>query len=323
MRTKRSVRWAVTAVLALGSGLATAAYPAKPIRIVVGFPAGGATDVVARALGVRLGQALGQPVVVENRAGAGGNIGADVVAKAPADGYTLLVASPAEVTINQFLYARMPYDPARDLAPLAKIASAPLVLVVNAKTPATTVPSLVKEIQAQGSKANFASSGTGGPQQLAGEWFRLMSGTTITHVPYKGGAPAMTDLLGGQVNLFFSGLPPALPHVRAGKLRALAVTTRDRSPLLPEVPTMAEQGFPGFSVENWQGVFAPAGTPASVMTVLAQAIGKITREKDFNEQLKAQGASPAYMNTGDFAGFVSAERMKYSKLVKESGAKAD
>ncbi|AOB28867.1 MULTISPECIES: Bug family tripartite tricarboxylate transporter substrate binding protein [Bordetella] len=310
------------AALGLG-GVAAAAYPDKPIRIIVPFPAGGATDVVARMLGARLGEELGQSVIVENRSGAGGNIGADAVARSPADGYTLLVGSPAEVAINQLLYAKMPYDPAKDLVAVARVASAPLVLVVNARSPAHSVADLLAQIKAKGGTANYASSGTGGPQHLAGEWFRLESRASIAHIPYKGGAPAMTDLLGGQVDMFFSGLPPALPHLQAGKLRALAVTTPERSALLPDVPTMAEQGFAGFAIENWQGVFAPAATPPEVIKLLSERIGAITREPRFAERLQAQGASPAFMDAGEMAGFVDAERRKYSKLVKESGAKAD
>ncbi|KDD24262.1 Bug family tripartite tricarboxylate transporter substrate binding protein [Bordetella bronchiseptica] len=312
------------AATALGLGsVAAAAYPDKPIRIIVPFPAGGATDVVARMLGARLGEELGQSVIVENRSGAGGNIGADTVARSPADGYTLLVGSPAEVAINPLLYAKMPYDPAKDLVAVARVASAPLVLVVNARSPAHSVADLLAQIKGKDGAANYASSGTGGPQHLAGEWFRLESRAGIAHIPYKGGAPAMTDLLGGQVDMFFSGLPPALAHLKAGKLRALAVTTPQRSALLPEVPTMAEQGFAGFAIENWQGVFAPAGTPPEVIKLLSGKIGAITREPGFAERLQAQGASPAFMDAGDMARFVDAERRKYGKLVKESGAKAD
>jgi len=314
---------AFAACLAAIAPSTLAAYPEKPIRLIVPFPAGGATDVVARTLGIKLGQALKQPVIVENKTGAGGNIGADFVAKSPADGYTVLIASPAEVTINEFLYSKMSYDPAKDLMPVAKLASAPLVLVVNSKSPVDSVQSLVRHIKSKPSGVNFASSGTGGPQHLAGELFRLMSGTKMTHVPYKGGAPAMTDLLGGQVDLFFSGLPPALPHIQGGKLRVLGVSTVNRSALLPQVPSVAEQGFAGFNIENWQGVFVPAGTPSAVVDRLERSIAEIVNDQSFGEQLKAQGAAPAFMNSKAFADFVGSERQKYAKLVKESGAKAD
>ncbi|WP_066709806.1 Bug family tripartite tricarboxylate transporter substrate binding protein [Curvibacter delicatus] len=323
MITRQTVLGAVAAALIAIAPQAWAAYPDKPIRLIVPFPAGGATDVVARVVGVRLGQLLKQPVIVENKTGAGGNIGADFVSKSPADGYTVLVASPAEVAINEFLYAKMSYDPAKDLAPVAKLASAPLVLVVSEKSPARSAQDLVRHAKSKPNGLNFASSGTGGPQHLAGELFRITSGAKLTHVPYKGGAPAMTDLLGNQVDLFFSGLPPALAHIQGGKLRVLGVSTAQRFPLLPQVPTVAEQGFAGFDIENWQGVFVPAGTPAGVIELLARSLGEIAADKGFAEQLQAQGASPAFLNTKAFAEFVAKERTKYARLVKDSGAKAD
>lgn len=302
---------------------ATSAFPERTVRIIVPFPPGGATDVVARLLAARLGDEWKQSVVVENKPGAGGNIGADLVAKSAPDGLTLLLSSPAEVAINQYLYASMPFNAAKDLAPVAKVASAPLVLVVNSKLPADSVQALVRYIKARASGVNYASSGTGGPQHLAGESFRLMSGVKMTHVPYKGGAPAMTDLLGGQVDLFFAGLPPALPQIQAGRLRVLGVTTAQRSSLLPQAPTIAEQGFPGFDIENWQGVFVPSDTPSAIVQQISRAIAKATSNAAFSEQLQKQGAVPAYLNEKAFGDFVQAERQKYSKLVRESGAKAD
>ena len=302
---------------------AMAAYPEKPVHLVAPFAAGGATDAVARSLGQRLSKIWGQPVIVDNRPGAGGNLGADLVAKSAPDGYTLLVSSPAEVAINPFLYAKMPFDPAKDLIAVTKVATAPLVLVVNAKSPARSVAELVQYIKSRKGAANYASSGSGGPQHLAGEWFRSMSGTEMTHVPYKGGNPATNDLLGGQVDMFFSGLPPALPHIKAGTLRALAVTTAQRSPLLPGVPTVVESGYPGFAMENWQGVFAPAGTPPAVVAKIAQDIATIAADKEFIAQLSAQGAVPEAMKPAEFASFVGEERLKFARLVKESGAKID
>ena len=323
MHNRRSIVAGLAAAALVAASPAFAAWPDKPIRLIVPFPAGGATDVVARALGIRLGQLLKQTVVVENKAGAGGNIGAEFVAKAPQDGYTVLVASPAEVAINEFLYPKMNYDAAKELAPVAKLASAPLVLVVNSSSPADSVQGLVRLIKSRPNGVNYASAGTGGPQHLAGEQFRLMSGTKMTHVPYKGGAPAMTDLLGAQVDLFFAGLPPALPHIQSGKLRVLGVSTGQRSALLPQAPTVAEQGFPGFDIENWQGVFVPAGTPQAVIDLLSRSIGEIAADKAFADQLVSQGAAPAYLNPTAFGQFVAAERQKYAKLVKASGAKAD
>ncbi len=303
--------------------LAQSYYPDKPVKIIVPFPPGGATDVVGRALAVRLGQLWKQQVLVENKPGAGGNIGADLVAKAPADGYTLLLASPAEITINPYLYAQMPFDPSRDFIPVARVASSPLVLVVNSKSAVKNMPELLQMIKTQGSKVNYASSGSGGPQHLAGELFQLMAGVSMTHIPYKGGAPAITDLLGGQVDLFFAGIPPALPHIVAGKLRPLAVTTLKRSPLLPQVPTISESGFPGFNIENWQGIFVPRGTNSQIVDKIATDIGVIAAEKIFYELLSAQGAIPAPLMPKEFALFVNAESQKYSKLIKDSGAKPD
>lgn len=303
--------------------LAQSPYPDKPVKIIVPFPPGGATDVVGRALAVRLSQLWKQQVLVENKPGAGGNIGADLVAKAPADGYTLLLASPAEITINPYLYAQMPFDPSRDFIPVARVASSPLVLVVNSKSAVKNMAELLQMIKTQGSKVNYASSGSGGPQHLAGELFQLMAGVSMTHIPYKGGAPAITDLLGGQVDLFFAGIPPALPHIIAGKLRPLAVTTLKRSPLLPQVPTVSESGFPGFNIENWQGIFVPRGTNNQIVDKIAADIGVIAAEKNFYELLSAQGAVPAPLMPKEFAVFVNAESQKYSKLIKDSGAKPD
>ena len=302
---------------------AQSSYPDKPVKIIVPFPPGGATDVVGRALAVRLSQLWKQQVLVENKPGAGGNIGADLVAKAPADGYTLLLASPAEITINPYLYPQMPFDASRDFIPVARIASSPLVLVVNSKSTVKNMAELLQMIKAQGSKVNYASSGSGGPQHLAGELFQLMAGVSMTHIPYKGGAPAITDLLGGQVDLFFAGIPPALPHIIAGKLRPLAVTTLKRSPLLPQVPTVSESGFPGFNIENWQGIFVPRGTNNQIVDKIAADIGVIAAEKNFYDLLSAQGAIPAPLMPKEFAIFVNAESQKYSKLIKESGAKPD
>lgn len=308
---------------ALVSGV-SGAYPEKAVRIVVPFPPGGATDVVARALGARLGQIWQQPVVIENKAGAGGNIGADTVVKSAPDGYTLLMSSPAEIAINPHLYSKMPFDPMRDLVPVTRVASAPLVMVVNAgKSTAKSVADVVSAAKSDSRGLTFASSGTGGPQHLAGELFKLMSGAKLTHIPYKGGAPAITDLLGGQVDFFFAGIPPAIPHLKSGKLRALAVTTAKPSALLPGVPALAESGFMGFDIVNWQGIFVPAGTSMSVVEKLAKDIAAVAADKAFVEQLAAQGAVPTVNGPREFRTFVQQESAKYQKLVSESGARVD
>jgi len=310
------------AALAAAFACATAhAFPDKAVRIIVPFPPGGATDVVARSLGQRLSALWKQPVVIENKAGAGGNIGADAVAKAEPDGYTLLLASPAEVAINPFLYKSMTFDPEKDLVPVSKAATAPLVLVVHPSVPAKTLPELIAWLKSRKDGTPYASSGTGGPQHLAGESFRVMTGTNLIHVPYKGGAPAITDLLGGQVSMFFAGLPPALPHIKAGKLRAIAVTTAQPSALIPGVPTV-DSVVPGFDFENWQGVFAPRGTPDAIVQQIARDMATVS-DAALAEQLARQGAAPAPSSPAEFAAFVQKERRKYSELVKMSGAKVD
>ena len=316
-----AIRFLLAALCAFAPA-ALAAWPERPVKIVVPFAAGGATDVVARALGQRLSQAWKQPVVIDNRPGAGGNIGADLVAKAAPDGYTLLLASPAEVAINPFLYKSMSFDPQKDLAPVSKVASAPLALLVHPSVPAKTVSELVAYLKAHPEGTPYASSGTGGPQHLAMEQFRVLTGTNLIHVPYKGGAPAITDLVGGQVQLFFSGLPPALAHIQAGRLRAIAVSTKDPSGLMPGVPPVSAT-VPGFDIENWQGMFAPAGTPPAMIAEVAGEIARISKDKAFHDQLVASGAAPAPLGPAEFAAFLDAERRKYERLVRLSGAKAD
>ena len=318
--SRRSIFTLVFCVFLAGANAAWA-WPDKPVKIVVPFAPGGATDVVARAMGQRLSEMWKQPVVIENKPGAGGNIGADLVAKAAPDGHTLLLASPAEVVINPLLYKSMPFDPQRDLAPVAKIASAPLALVVHPSVPAKTMPELLAYLKANPGTP-YASSGTGGPQHLAGEWFRSLTKTEITHVPYKGGAPAIVDLLGGQVKMFFSGLPPAMQHIQAGRLRVIAISTASPSSLMEGVPTVAAS-VPGFDVENWQGLFAPSGTAPAIIARVAADAARVAQDKSYQDQLKASGAAPAVLAPDAFAGFLDSERRKYRELVQISGAKAD
>ena len=310
--------FALTAVAARGD-----TFPSRPIRIVVPFAAGGATDLIARVVGQKLTESMGQAVVVENRPGASGMIGADLVAKAPPDGYTLLMASTAEIAINPSLYSKMSYDPQRDLAPITLAGVTPLILVVNPASPLHSVADIVKEAKAHPGTISFASAGNGSVQHLSGELVKVLTSTDMVHVPYKGAAPALTDVLSGQVTMFFSGMPPAMPHVKSGKLRALAVTTPKRSPAAPDVPTMAEAGVQGFDISNWFGLLAPAGTPPGILDKLHDEAVKALMQPTVKERLAEQGAEVVADSREHFGAFIKAEADKYAKLIKVSGAKAD
>ena len=321
-------RLAVGALLAF-SALAAApmagaqAYPAKPIRIVVPFPPGGATDILARAVAQKLTDAWGQAVVVDNRPGAGGNIGSEIVAKAAPDGYTLEMGTVGTHAINASLYAKMPYDHVKDFAPVILVAGVPNVLVVNPTLPVNSVQELIAYAKANPGKLNFASSGNGTSIHLAGELFKVMAGVQMTHIPYKGSAPALQDLIGGQVQLMFDNLPPSLPHIKAGKLRALAVTSATRSSALPDTPTIAESGLPGFEASSWFGVLAPAGTPPAIIARLNAEIGAWLASAEAKEKMLALGANIGGGSPEDFARHIAAETAKWQKVVKASGAKVD
>jgi tripartite-type tricarboxylate transporter receptor subunit TctC len=307
-----------------GEGAVAQGYPSKPMRLVVPYPPGGPLDIMARAIGQKLTEAWGQPVVVDNRAGAGGNIGADLVAKSPSDGYTLLMGAVATHAINPTLYGRVPYDPVKDFLPVALVAQVPNILVVNPSVPAGTVKELIDLARARPGTLNFGSGSTGSTGHLAGELFNIMAGVKMVHIPYKGGAPAMADLLAGQVQLMFDNLANALPNVRAGRLRALAVTTLVRSPALPDLPTIAESGLPGFDLTTWFGVMAPAGTSPEIVTKLNAEIVRALNAKDMRERLEKMGAGVPANNTPEhFAAFIRDEAAKYAKVVRESGAKVD
>ncbi len=298
-------------------------YPSRPIRIVVPFPAGGTTDLIARAAGQKLTESLGQPVVVDNRPGAGGNIGAELVAKSAPDGYTLLMGTVGTHAINASLYPKMPYDHVRDFAPIILVAGVPNVLVVNPSLPVNSVQELIAYGKANPGKLNFASSGNGTSIHLSGELFKTMTGVQMAHIPYKGSAPALQDLAGGQVQLMFDNLPSALPLIKAGRLKALAVTSKTRAPALPDVPTVAESGLPGFEASSWFGLLAPAGTPQPVITKVNAEIAKWLATPEAKEKLTAQGANVVGGTPEDFARHIAAETAKWQKVVKESGAKID
>jgi tripartite-type tricarboxylate transporter receptor subunit TctC len=316
----------LAAVLACSTALPlhaqTAAWPNKPIRLVVGYAAGGATDVIARIVGVKLGEQLGQSIVIDNRAGANSNIGAEMVARSPADGYTLFVFTIAN-TINASLYDKLSYDPLTDFEPIGLIAKIPNILVVNEKLPIKSVADYVQFAKDSPNGITFASSGSGSSIHLSGEMFKMTSKLNMLHVPYRGSAPAINDLLGGQVQSMFDNTPSALPHVKGGKLRAIAITSAQRSNLLPDVPTLAESGFPGFDVQSWFGLSAPAGTPRAVVDRLNAELGKVLASPDVRERLVNLAATPSHGTPEQFRSFTAAEVKRWQEVVKLSGAKAE
>jgi len=314
--------FAYTAIFA-GSSLAQTAYPAKAIRYVVPFPAGGPLDIVARAIAQELNKSWGQPVVIDNRPGAGGNIGADLVAKAPADGYTILMGAVSTHAINVTLYNKLPYDPIRDFAPVTLITSVPNVLVVHPSVPANNVKELIALAKSRPGQLNFASGSTGSAGHLAGELFNSMAGVRMTHIPYKGAAPAVVDLMAGHVSLMFDNMSSALPNIKATRVRALAVTTLKRSPLLPQLPTISDAGLRGFDIATWFGIFAPAGAPPDIVARLNSEIVRILHTPEMKERLALLGAEPIGNKPDEFAAFVKAEIPKYAKVIQASGARAD
>ncbi len=307
---------------------AQAAWPTKAVRIVVPFAPGGTTDILARALAPELARAFGQPFVVDNKPGAGGNVGAAEVAKAAPDGHTLLMGTVGTHGINAALYPKLPYDPVRDFAPITLVAGVPNVLVMNpAKAEALkiqTVPDLIRWARANPGKLNMASSGNGTSIHLSGELFKARTGTFLVHFPYRGSGPALLDLIGGTMDLMFDNLPSAMPQIKAGKLKALAVTSAERSAALPDLPTIAEAApLPGFDASSWFGLLAPAGTPADVVQRLQQESLKAMSAPALKERLLAQGAIPSGMPPAQFAAFIASETTKWAEVVKASGAKVD
>ena len=299
-----------------------ASYPDKPIRIVVPFPVGGIADTFAREVGKKLTEAWGQPVVIDNRTGAGGNIGADIVAKSLPDGYTLVVGSIGPHAVNVSLLPTLPFDPVKDFTPIVHLLDAEGLLVVNPSLKATTVPELIALARAEPGKLSYASAGVGTTSHLAGELFKSMTKVDIIHVPYKGNVPAITDLLGGQTSMLFATMPTVLPHVRAGKLRALAVLGTARSPALPEVPTVAES-VPGFEVSNWIAIFGPAGMPPAIIARLNAEVQKIMRSPEIQKRLENEGAKFIPMTPEQFATFQKAEIAKWAKTIKDANIKVD
>lgn len=309
--------------LMAGGAIAQTDFPTKPIRFVVPAAAGGPTEITARLIAQKMSETLGQPVVVDPRAGAGGNIGADIVAKAAPDGYTILMATIGTQAINQSLYKKLPFDPVKDFAPVTQVVQYPLIVVVNPSLPVTSISELIAYAKKNPGKLNRASGGSGTSMHLSGELFRAQAGVDMPHVPYKGSSPALTDLMGGQVDLMFDSMMTALPHVKAGKLRALAVTGAKRSPVVPDIPTVAESGLPGYSAVGWIGVVAPAGTPQPIIAKLNDAIVKALAAPDVREKLISQAAEPIGSSPQEFAAFMQAETQKWAQAVRDSGAKVD
>ncbi len=314
--------------LIAGAGLAQSAWPNKPVRIVVPFAPGGTTDILARAVAPELSKAFGQQFVVDNRAGAGGNVGADIVAKSPGDGYTLLMGTVGTHGINKALYAKLPYDPQKDFVPITLVAGVPNVMVMNAEKAKSlginSVTDFIKYAKANPGKLNMASSGNGTSIHLAGELFKSMTGIFMTHIPYRGSGPALLDMVAGNMDVMFDNLPSSMAQIKAGKLKALAVTSAQRSTAMPDIPTIEEAGhLKGFEASSWFGLLAPAGTPADVVNRIQQETAKALNSPAIKEKLLAQGAIPSGNSPAEFTRLIDAEHKKWAKVVKDSGAKVD
>ena len=298
-------------------------FPSKPIRIVMGFPAGGPLDQHARLLSDKLQAELGQPIVVDYKPGAGGAVAAQDVMKAPADGHTLMIANTGVMVINPAIYPKLPYQTLKDFTPIARTAMQPLALLVNKDVPVKTLPEFISYAKAHPGKVNFGSAGNGGISHLVPEMLKTAAGIDMLHVPYKGSAPAFTDLMGGQVQFMAESIPQAAAYHKQGKVRALAVTSKERNPALPDVPTAIESGLKGFEVVGFYGFLAPAGTPKPVVNRLSQAFEQVMNNPEVRERMVSQGANPDFMNADKFAQFLQAELPRWAKAVKDSGTKMD
>jgi tripartite-type tricarboxylate transporter receptor subunit TctC len=296
-------------------------YPTKPVRLIVAFPPGGSTDIIARLVGQKLSERLGQQVIIDNRGGAGGMIGTDIAAKSTPDGYTLTMGTTSTHVIAPAAYPNVKYDPIKDFVPMTLVASTPYLLVLNPSVPAKSLKEFVALMKSQPGKLNYASAGAGSTTHLAMEMLKIVSGTDIVHVPYNGNGPAGTAVLGGQVQALFGSMPAVLPQAKAGKVRPIAVGTAKRSPALPDVPTVAEQGFPGFEVSLWLGFFAPTGTPAPITTRLYNELQAIAKSSDMKEQFERNGADPAWTTPAELTKLMKTELDKYSKVIKQANIK--
>ena len=331
MNTKRHLLKSTVSLIALaaaGSAFSQAVWPNKPVRIVVPFAAGGTTDILARAIAPELSKVFGQSFIVDNRGGAGGNLGADIVAKSPNDGYTLLMGTVGTHGINRALYPKLPYDPFKDFAPVTLVAAVPNVMVMNAEKAKAlginTVPEFIAYARRNPGKLNMASSGNGTSIHLAGELFKSRTGTFMVHFPYRGSGPALLDMIAGNMDVMFDNLPSSLPHIKSGKLKAFAVTSSQRSSALPDTPTMEEAGkLKGFEASSWFGLLAPAGTAPATINRIQQEVAKALGSPEIKERLVAQGAIPSGNTPAQFAALIEAEHKKWADVVKASGAKVD
>ena len=313
----------LAAGLALAAVVHAQAFPSKPVRIVVGFPAGGPLDQHARLLSDKLQAVLGQPVVMDYKAGAGGTVGAQEVMRAPPDGHTIMLANTGVMVINPALYSRLPYATLKDFVPVARTAMQPLALLVNPSVPAKNLQEFMAYARSRPGQVNFGSAGNGGISHLVPEMFKTATGLFMVHIPYRGSAPAFTDLMGGQVQFMAESIPQAASYHKQGKVRALAVTSKERNPALPEVPTVIESGIKGFEVVGFYGFLAPAGTPKGVVNKLSEAFGQVLQMPDVRNRMVSQGADPAFLGADDFAKFLAAEMPRWADAVKKSGAKLD
>ena len=323
MKTLRSAAFVIAVFVPQLAFPAEQSWPTKPVRMVIPFPPGGTTDILGRVAAQKLTEALGQQVVPDNRPGAAGNIGTELVAKAPPDGYMLLTAPGSTLTIHPSLYPKLPFDPVKDFAPVTILAAVPNALVVHPSLPVRSVKDLIALARSRPDQLNYASTGAGQSTHLSMELFKTMAAVKLVHIAYKGSAPAITDLLGGHVPVMFDNMPSALPHVQAGKLRAIAVSTLKRSPVAPEIPTVAESGLPGFEVSVWFAVLAPAGTPREITDRLNRTLVKALQAQDTRERLATQGAEPIGNTPEQFTAQIKADLVKWAKVVKAANIKLD
>ncbi len=311
------------AIALCATGAWAQAFPVKPVRIVIGFPAGGPLDQHARLLSDRLQAQLGQPVIIDYKAGAGGTVGAQEVMKAPADGHTLMLANTGVMVINPALYSKLHYQTLRDFVPVARTAMQPLAFLVNPKVPVNTLPEFIEYVRARPGQINYGSAGNGGSSHLVPEMLKSATGTFMVHIPYRGSAPAFTDLMAGQVQFMAESIPQAAQYHKQGKVRALAVTSRERNPALPDVPTAIESGVKNFEVVGFYGFLAPAGTPKEAIGKLSEAFKAVLNQPDIRSRMVAQGADPAFLGAEDFARYLQTEMPRWAEVVKKSGARLD